>query len=311
VNIKKLLTLKNISDKKLFYMKQNFLVIMSSFIFMEAFAQVPLPYSYDFEPIAFPPTGWQTFPIGSPVNWVHDNTASGYGIGTTCTSFDNYNTAAGSYYGIRLPAMNFTNISQPYIRFDIAYAQRTGTASDIFGLWWSNNGSSNWQNIINYSGSTLITAPSTPNLFIPTSAQWQTKTHSLASLAGLPYVRLAIEDDCNHGNKLYFDNVTVFDSATVGINEVIFSNQLIVYPDPFGSFINIAESKQNIIKAILYCTTGSIVASVKKENRVLRLENLSYLPEGIYFLRLDMENGKTVYKKIIKQKMCFSVQKGD
>src|ERR1041384_2914405 len=243
-------------------MKINLLSIILTTICLSSYAQVPIPYSQDFEATTFPPTGWQTFPFGSPINWLRDTTASGYGIGTACTSFDNFNTAAGSYYGIRLPSMNFTNVSQPYIRFDIAYAQRTGTSSDIFGLWWSNNGSSNWQNIVNYSGATLTTAPPTSNLFVPTPSQWQTKTRSLLSLAGLPYVRLAIEDDCNHGNKIYFDNVIVFDSATVGINESTILNQFYVNPDPFYSVINIVSgSQQKIYKAELFNMMGSVVFS--------------------------------------------------
>ncbi|MEO5569553.1 MAG: T9SS type A sorting domain-containing protein [Bacteroidia bacterium] len=280
-------------------MKQILPAIFFSMLFMESYAQ--LPYSQDFEATTFPPTGWQTFPIGSPINWEHDATVSGYGIGTACTSFDNFNTPAGSYYGIRLPIMNFTSVSQPYIRFDIAYAQRINSASDIFGLWWSPNGTSGWQNLINYSGASLVTAPATSVLFVPTASQWQTKTRSLSSLAGLPLVRLAIEDDCNHGNKIYFDNVIVFDSATVGINEIIYSNQLHVYPDPFSSFITIIpDEAQTIYRAGLYDITGSLVAAIEESNRIFRVENLSGLPEGIYFLRLDIQNEKPLFRKLIK-----------
>ncbi len=283
-------------------MKKKLLALLICLSCINAHAQILPPYSQDFETATFPPTGWQTFPVGSFINWERDTTSSGYGTGTACTSFDNYNTAAGSYYGIRLPSMNFSNVSQPYIRFDIAYAQRPAASSDIFGLWWSNNGSSNWLNIVNYSGVTLTTAPATSGLFVPTAAQWQTKTRSLSSLAGLSFVRLAIEDDCSHGNKIYFDNVIVFDSSTVGLNELLFSNQMLIFPDPFGSFITISSgSKQTIFRAYLYNIMGSIVASAEQTGLNLRIENLSGLPEGIYFLRLDMQDGKTFFKKIIKQ----------
>jgi hypothetical protein len=282
-------------------MKKNLLTLLINLIFAGTYAQVPLPYSQNFEGTTFPPTGWQTFPIGSPVNWVRDTTASGYGTGTACTSFDNFNTSSG-YYGIRLPSMNFTNVTLPYIRFDIAYAQRPGTGSDIFGLWWSNNGSSNWQNIINYSGANLVTAPPTASLFVPTPAQWQTKTRSLISLAGLPYVRLAIEDDCYHGNKIYFDNVIVFDSATVGVNEIYNSNQPVIVPNPFHSFINIVfDSPRKIIKAKIYTIAGLLAASAEKNGPVLKFENLSGLPSGIFILKIEMPGEKPVYRKIIKQ----------
>ncbi|HKR04162.1 MAG TPA: T9SS type A sorting domain-containing protein [Bacteroidia bacterium] len=276
------------------------LVLVINLVSARSYSQVP--YSQDFEFTTFPPTGWQTFPIGSSINWVRDTTASGYGIGTACTSFDNYNTPAGSYYGIRLPSMNFTSVTQPYMRFDIAYAQRPNSASDVFGLWWSPNGSSGWQLLINYSGPTLITAPPTSNLFVPTATQWQTKTRSLATLAGLPYVRLAIEDDCYHGNKIYFDNVIVFDSATVGITEIYNSNQLMISPNPFHDFINIIPgSHQKIRKAELYNVIGSLTASVENENSVLTFEHLSELKQGIYFVKIYLDNGTTYSQKIRKE----------
>lgn len=284
-------------------MKKNLLTLIACFMFSRICAQITLPYSQDFETATFPPTGWQTFPIGSPINWIYDTSVSGYGIGTACTSFDNYNTPAGSYYGIRLPSMNFSAVTQPYIRFDIAYAQRVAGGSDIFGLWWSNNGTSNWQNIQNYSGATLATAPPTTNLFVPTPSQWQTKTRSLASLAGLPFVRLAIEDDCNHGNMIYFDNVIVFDSAATGINNVIGKDQLLIYPAPFFSFINIVSNAgQKISKAELYNSIGiQVASSINKEHSIFKFENLAGLPAGIYLLKIYSENKPIDYRRVLKQ----------
>ncbi|MEP7168225.1 MAG: T9SS type A sorting domain-containing protein [Bacteroidota bacterium] len=282
-------------------MKKNLLILLISAISIASYSQTPLPYTQDFEAITFPPAGWQRFPIGSLINWERDTTVSGYGIGTACTSFDNFNNGGGTYYGIRLPFMNFTSVTQPYIRFDIAYALRPGNASDVFGLWWSNNGSSNWQNLINYSSSSLTTAPPSSILFVPTASQWNTKLLSLSALAGLPYVRLAIEDDCNHGNKLYFDNVLVFDSSATGITEIYNSNQPMIFPNPFNEVINIiSDSQQRICKAELYNSLGLIVSTVEKNNSILKLENLSGLTQGIYFLRFFSDKGKVINKKIIK-----------
>jgi|GEM_PF-4757109 len=282
-------------------MKKIIHILLICLVSSRSYSQVPLPYSQDFEGTTFPPTGWQTFPIGSPINWIRDTTVSGYGIGAACTSFDNYNTAAGSYYGIRLPSMNFSAVTLPYIRFDIAYAQRTGTGSDIFALYWSPNGSSGWTFITSYSGSTLVTAPPTSNLFVPTSSQWQTKTRSLSSLAGLSYVRLAIEDDCNHGNKIYFDNVIVFDSATVGINEIYNSNNPVISPNPFNDFITVTEGKVKIRKAELYNVIGSLMASEESKNSSITFHHLAELKKGIYLLKIYMEGGNVYSQKISRQ----------
>ncbi len=264
-------------------------------------AQLTPPYSQDFETGIFPPSGWQTFPIGSPINWLHDTTASAFGIGSACISFDNYNTASGSYYGIRLPPMMFDNTTNPYIRFDIAYAQRTGASSDVFSIWWSNNGSSNWQNIISYSSSTLTTAPSTANLFVPTSTQWQTKTLSISSLAGLPYVRLAIEDGCFGGNKIYIDNVEVFDSLpNVSVKELFNASQLIVFPNPIVNEINVRNNSTQPIQFSLYNYLGELILEKNLVDNTSTI-NISDYSKGAYFYKLNSGEELIKQGKIIKQ----------
>ena len=268
---------------------------------MHGIAQVALPYSQDFEATSFPPLGWQTFPIGSSTNWILDNTVSGYGIGSACISFDNYNTVAGTYFGIRLPAMDFTNISDPYIRFDVAYAQRIGTGSDVFGFWWSNNGSSNWQNIINYSGSNLSTAPSTSNLFVPTPGQWQTKTLSISTLAGLPFVRLAIEDDCNHGNKIYIDNIIVFDSTTnVGINENNSYDQAMIYPNPTNDKFYIKGISSYPINVALINSLGEKLFESEIYD-ITNSINVAKYKTGLYYYELRNKGESVKQGKLIIQ----------
>ncbi|HNS13186.1 MAG TPA: T9SS type A sorting domain-containing protein [Bacteroidia bacterium] len=282
-------------------MKNKLLTILLAFCSISVTAQISLPYSQDFETSLFPPTGWQTFPIGSSINWQYDTTVSAYGIGSACISFNNYTTAAGSYYGIRLPAMNFNLVSNPYIRFDVAYAQRTGASSDIFGLWWSNNGSSNWQNIINYSGGSLSTATSTANLFVPTPVEWQTKTLSLSSLAGLPYVRLAIEDDCFNGNKIYIDNIEVFDSLpNVNVKELSTTIRPLVYPNPAINELFIQNNSAVPIHFSLYNSIGEIVFEKTLIDHRSIINVLDY-PKGLYFYILKSETEPMKSGSIYKQ----------
>ena len=257
-------------------------------------AQIIPPYVQDFEG-PFPPTGWQTFPIGSPVNWVRDTTASGYGNSQACISFDNFNTSAGSYYGVRLPSMNFSGVTQPYLQFDYAYALRTGTASDIFGIWWSNNGTSNWQNLINYSNASLVTAPATSAMFLPAPSDWRTKTLSLSSLAGLSFVRLAIEDDCNNGNKIYIDNVRVFDSTLVGIESP--SNQtssMLLCSDRCSLEIPF----NGIVSCTVYDLSGRILLRHQETGyeKQWRLSTEDFSP-GIYLVNMFCE-GQSYSRKI-------------
>lgn len=261
-------------------------------------AQTTLPYFQDFENPTFPPTGWQTFPIGSPDNWERD-TVSGYGLGTACTSFDNYNIASG-YYGLRLPWMDFTNVNLPCIQFDIAYAKRPTGNPDAFGFWWSNNGTSNWQSLGNLASNLMITAPDTADPFVPTATQWATRTLCFATLAHRPYVRLAFEDVSANGNLIYIDNVSVFDSAPSGLGNAL-SPTTVVSPIPFSSSITADAGDGEIIsRAELFSFAGNKVAAVEPVASRVTLDGLSDLPAGIYVLRLTTDAGQSQDCKVVK-----------
>jgi hypothetical protein len=256
-----------------------------------AAAQTPLPYFQDFEGGVFPPPGWQTFPIGSPVNWTLD-TVSAYGIGTACASFDNYNTASG-YYGIRLPWMDFTNVENAVFQFDLAYAKRPTGSADQFSLWWSDNGSTNWQSLGSISA---ITAPPTADPFVPESSQWQTFAVVL-SLSHEPYVRLAIEDVSNHGNLMYFDNALVYDSLPSGVVTAQPAGPVIA-PNPFNTQITVTGV--DAVAAELVTTTGSTLVTSDVRGSSVVLDGLEAAPAGVYVLRLYAHDGTTVNSVVMK-----------
>lgn len=135
--------------------------------------------------------------------------------------------------------------------------------------------------------------------FVPSVGEWQTKTLSLSSLAGLPYVRLAIEDDCNNGNKIYFDNVLVFDSSTnVNVNEISNANQLLLFPNPAGHEINVLNNSTLPIQLSLYnCLGERILEKVLFDK--LNTINISDYSEGSYFYTLSSET------KVIKKGVVF------
>jgi hypothetical protein len=184
-----------------------------------------LPYFQDFESSTFPPAGWETFPVGYPTyNWAR-STVSAYGKGNGSLFYNAFEVPADSigkiYRGIRLPVMDFTGVTNPYVRFDLAAAARFGLVSvtDTFGWWWNVNDSNGWNNggwklIQNYAGDDLMTGGITSTAFVPTATQWKTVTLPVTIVANKPMLRLAVEDDFMGGNNIYLDNILVFDSAT-------------------------------------------------------------------------------------------------
>lgn len=74
-------------------------------------------------------------------------------------------------------------------------------------------------------------------------------------------------------------------------------NGISVYPNPTQNFINIKLDKNvSKFKASLYNAAGQMLLSTENRSSI----NISNLNSGVYFLKIEPENGKSVTKKIIK-----------
>lgn len=78
-----------------------------------------------------------------------------------------------------------------------------------------------------------------------------------------------------------------------------YPEQPIVYPVPSGNFLTIGSS-ENIIRIELYNIIGEIVKIVEFKNVASQID-ISGLEDGMYILKMIMEDGGTVQKKIPKK----------
>ena len=85
-------------------------------------------------------------------------------------------------------------------------------------------------------------------------------------------------------------------STCVGINQVEGIGQVSIYPNPVTNTLFI-QTTESIKTAKCVNNLGQIV-DIKPENNAI---NVSALTEGMYFLNLTTQDGKTVIKKFIKQ----------
>ncbi len=92
----------------------------------------------------------------------------------------------------------------------------------------------------------------------------------------------------------------VINFSTLGTAEpVITKDDITVYPNPATDVINIKSGKNNSkFNVSIYSTTGQLV--VRSENNKGSI-NISDLTKGVYLVKIDQENARTVVKKIIKK----------
>lgn len=85
--------------------------------------------------------------------------------------------------------------------------------------------------------------------------------------------------------------------ATVTLNK---KNNILLYPNPATSVVNLASSNETIKALSLYNTKGQLIleALVEATQHSLDLNNL---PLGVYFLKVTQKDGSTIMERIIKQ----------
>lgn len=75
-------------------------------------------------------------------------------------------------------------------------------------------------------------------------------------------------------------------------------NGISVYPNPTQDIINIKLDKNiSKFKASLYNATGQMLLTTENRSSI----NISNMNSGVYFLKIEAENGKAITKKVIKK----------
>lgn len=89
--------------------------------------------------------------------------------------------------------------------------------------------------------------------------------------------------------------------AGVGINEINSKNSFEILPNPSNGNVTIEFLEQNEnCRVIILNQLGQELYS-EILNQKSQLLNLKYLPQGIYFVKAQMQNGDIEVKKFIKQ----------
>lgn len=237
------------------------------------------PLCEGFNPIAFPPPGWNFVYTGN--NYWSRQPFSGFGMGSGCAEYNIWNATAGTIQS--LITISFTpSVLGDSLDFDLAYApypvSQPYNQDSLYLLASTNNGAS-YMSISRLGPVEMQTTASQTTEFIPSQGQWGRRQYWLP--AGVNKIQFT--GYSAFGNNLYIDSICVT-GHLVGVvnnnNSVPDEYSLLQnYPNPFNpsTRIDFSLPKTSFTKLIIYDVLGKEVAELMDRN----------LPAGKYSVKWD------------------------
>ncbi len=252
----------------------------------------------------YPPPNWMVVNVDGGPSWSRATTAGNNSMESS--KYDFYNNAvAGDRDELYLPPLDLSAAVNPYITFDVAYAQKDPINNDALDVLGSYDCGISWNLLYTKAGTDLSTVPAFnfPG-WVPTpddATNWRNEAVPLTGM-NKPNLLLKFATTADGGNNLYIDNVNII-SDYVGLPKNKISQELFtVYPNPASSHVTIKTALANTGKAQLQVlnTLGQVVYS-KEINGTSTSQNITDLnvqnfATGIYNVMLISGNGVSVKK---------------
>lgn len=120
-----------------------------------------------------------------------------------------------------------------------------------------------------------------------------------ASYSNSPYYFKGCLDEFRYWNRVLSDREIdrLYRSELVGFKENNSNDELIIYPNPTSSDVSLKNLDiEGEYIAIVIDMQGKIIFSAKNTENI----DLSEVPEGMYFLKIETSKGKRYFRKIVK-----------
>jgi hypothetical protein len=103
--------------------------------------------------------------------------------------------------------------------------------------------------------------------------------------------------NCSYPTESFYTDTVLWDNCTVNTVNLIDEKQVKIYPNPARDVLKI-ETSQGIRprKIQLISINGAIIKSFEPDERLLDIQSI---PSGFYFLKIEMEDGYFLIKKVI------------
>ena len=283
---------------------QNIFTIMN--------APATLPLMESFQSSTFPPAGWTMhFPNSSDSAW-RLCTTTGYNS-SQCMFFPgncgNAVNISGEIQQIYSPNYNFTSVTNPQMKFDVAYEPSSPpTYSDTLAIYSSIDCGTTWVHIYSKGGMTLCTTGGTTSggmdvvngCFVPpNSSAWRTDSINLSSLSGNSNVMFSFESRSGWGNIIYLDNINVSSSAATSVQNILESSDVKLFPNPSNGVFNLQTTQLENMTLQIYNAYGQCIRQQMSKSGNQQID-LSAEANGIYLLKIKCDQvEKTI--KLVKE----------
>lgn len=267
-----------------------------------------LPLSEGFESTANLPTGWTLYNPDADAAWQINTTVAKTGshsIGFNNCSGDGSTDMTGKIDRFITVPYNFTSAVSANLTFDVAYAVLTysgTTYNDKLNIYSSIDCGTTWNQVYSKAGATLASAPGYTTIascWAPaSSSDWRNDVVNVSSLAGQSSVMFAFENVSAWGTWIYLDNINIT-ASTTGIAAASASQGIAAYPNPAHD--NLLVTAPHAIKSIgVVDMIGKTVLYQQPENETNVSVDISALPAGVYFVKVNTADSQKLIK-VIKQ----------
>ncbi len=263
-----------------------------------------VPFAEGFENSTFPTANWSIYnPNNDVILWQKNPSYGGYGASTSCIYIDN--TAYGTNPNKKKDAFitdayDFSTLTHPELRFDVAYAQYSASRSDSLNVYYSADCGSNWTKVWFQKGSDLATATDQTTLFTPGPSQWKTVSVPLLNLAAQNKVSFKFENVTGWGNAMYIDNINLQNNTSLQINEAE-KVEVKIFPNPASNLVAVRLPANHPFEQLqLINSIGEVVyeTNITGYAMVVPAEQLA---NGLYLLHLKGEKNSQTEKLLISK----------
>ncbi len=177
-----------------------------------------IPLLEGFEDAQWDPTSngiYQMNVSGDIFEWERSTAASGFGVGTASTVFNNFASSGGQNPNNTTDALitsvyDFSMVTGASLSFDVAYAPYDASFFDSLKVYASTDCGSTFSELLFSDGNLgLATADATTGLFTPASNEWETHTIDLSAYNNNANLTISFLNVSGYGNRLFIDNINI------------------------------------------------------------------------------------------------------